>query len=1115
MSEVLNITEFDGLVTSVGVPPPNSARAVQNLVRHKKRGILQSAGGYTQKFTLPANDTTLRKISNIDVVDFHSFCVPEHGGKDIWVAVATYRKTAFFPGNPTTDTFGIWVRPYWDGSAWIDQWRELTEFMVFELRQKLDDKLFIDDAVRNYNFAALDPGLTMFNSVYFSGWSIVLGNGFSESNDAENYLLVTGGSGFSGSYFYFTFFGNVAQLPTRNVGDKLSVYRAFVNKALPASLSSHIHSLFSEIRLTSGNNTTDVGLMAGFRLKTFGWLTSDKDVDRLLSDVSVPDVWRNAFMHDTPTVSQSSDPLPNKTFYLKETLVFDDGQETELRNVLGGVAATAEAVAAITSIALDSNYAKAIVYDGTYIYAGTGASPAKIYKIDPNSMMVIASLALSGNDCRALVLNIGYLFAGLGTSPGRIIAIDTFSMTEVNSLTLSDNICNALINSGGQFLYAALGSTIAKVDKVALFPFSLDSTTVLTGLSSANSLVESPYPDPRMILVGCNGGRVGWFSPDDPSSFGSVALSSGTLFNVFAMIVSGTSAYVGTGNGAVKARICKLDMSTPPLEIGSFYELSTTGNNDCRALLHDGSHLYVGLNTSPLKVAKLDVATWPPTGDLFTLTAIVGFNFAASLLDYGTSFFVAANMVSGKVLRINKTPQNPITRGEKSQIDFKLLVSAGATPRKAKKVRFYLSEDNKIYYKVKEVGLLAGELVWEEAAYFHATTKHHYHKSATISIKGSDWNDGGGAEASVNIGRGISDTGVIRYKHAAVVGSKTFATGIRIGNELFANKVASSTSHGDGINQYDVFPNNGIRLLDVEYNDGDEARAVIGVAERILVLKRRSVVLLTPNNRGGFDRDVITKEDGISSVKTLVVFRDEAFWCGYFGWYRFSTRGLQPVNAHISLDWLALTTVQKEAALGVVDVENRIWIVSAGGKQWHYDFGRYYAMGGVPQYVDEGKVMGGLFSEAPLALKQSVDGAVEFLSDGLLPDIPPGIVRLTDKVLHGGRAFDLFYETNRIEVPLKARQDGLLTWFYFRYKSGVNITVKIFRGDDITAWQSFVLSAANVETRIRARLSSRCKAFRMRFEATIVATAQSVEILSVEAYYEPIPTGISRAMVTA
>jgi hypothetical protein len=64
---------------------------------------------------------------------------------------------------------------------------------------------------------------------------------------------------------------------------------------------------------------------------------------------------------------------------------------------------------------------RAIVSDGTYIYAGLNTSPAQVVKIDPTTMeTVLTWTGASGqNQCYALDFDGTYLYAGFNTDPGQ------------------------------------------------------------------------------------------------------------------------------------------------------------------------------------------------------------------------------------------------------------------------------------------------------------------------------------------------------------------------------------------------------------------------------------------------------------------------------------------------------------------------------------------------------------------------------------------------------------------------------------------------------------------------------------------------------------------------
>jgi len=216
------------LVTALGNPPVGSAREAINFVRYRHRGWLEQMDGYAKKF---ANDTdggypqitnpagtnylnpTVQCISYLSPVDIHNFHVAEHNGADITLFAATYRKTSRYDAGVTIDRLGLWIRPYWNGSVWIDAWQELTEIQIVQLASLT--------APSTLNFA--DTG---FADDYFKNFTVVFED-YSQAQDTDNYFLITGSTG--GSVTYFGSNSDIARV----AGAKMILTRTFLNDEVP------------------------------------------------------------------------------------------------------------------------------------------------------------------------------------------------------------------------------------------------------------------------------------------------------------------------------------------------------------------------------------------------------------------------------------------------------------------------------------------------------------------------------------------------------------------------------------------------------------------------------------------------------------------------------------------------------------------------------------------------------------------------------------------------------------------------------------------------------------------------------------------------------------------
>jgi hypothetical protein len=317
---VMKINNFGGLVTSIGNPLVGSAKAMNNCVRYRTRGWLEQPDPYGVKFAngLPTDATAQNgsgtsKLSNIAWKDIHNFSVTDHGGANITIAVGTYRKTSRYDAGVYIDRCGIWMRPYWSGVAWVDAWIELTECEIVKLTSL--------SATSTLNFAAI-AGLV---TDYFKNWIVVFED-YTQAQDHDNYLLIQ--SSTAGSVTYFGANTNL----TRSADAKMILVRSFLNKELPASVESQIFSMLHEIRFTSGVNTADVSLMGAFRTKTWGWATTDKNIDRLIVDVGALDVWRYVVQIINPAVVVDDDYVEAGDYKLKVALVTDDNQICAINN---------------------------------------------------------------------------------------------------------------------------------------------------------------------------------------------------------------------------------------------------------------------------------------------------------------------------------------------------------------------------------------------------------------------------------------------------------------------------------------------------------------------------------------------------------------------------------------------------------------------------------------------------------------------------------------------------------------------------------------------------------------------------------------------------------------
>ena len=340
--ETVLFEDFGGLRTSIANPPGNTAIGSKNMVRNKITGLLQLADGYAQKFddggdmNLPQRSDAgepnylvpvAHKFTALDFVKFTNVFIAEHGGQDVTLAIATYSKEGFVTGLPVVSRFGIWARPYWDGSSWIDEWQELTEQFNFELystdiASATDFRFYIDDGIV---WDMDDPAKnSVFNNSHFVNWVMKF-----EGVDRRTTINECG---FVGASFYL----RAQYVAPPAIGTLITVQRNYLPFNLPDTITAQLYAIQSEARLTTGNTFDDVGLMIGFRNKEWafdevGFVYPEDTLDRLIvapSMFRLEDTITNMIDLISVVNGAGADALDVGTYYFDLTLTRDDGSES-------------------------------------------------------------------------------------------------------------------------------------------------------------------------------------------------------------------------------------------------------------------------------------------------------------------------------------------------------------------------------------------------------------------------------------------------------------------------------------------------------------------------------------------------------------------------------------------------------------------------------------------------------------------------------------------------------------------------------------------------------------------------------------------------------------------
>lgn len=1076
------IRTFLGLRTGVSEPEPGSARVASNIKRNKVRGQLEPFDGLTLKWTvLP----TVYYLSSFTPRKVESFYIPDDGGRAVYAVFGEYtRTTAGFSGT-SVPTFGIFIRPYHDATGWHDAWLEVTEFAIVRLYSKGVGSISLDNS----------PTMT-FPDDYFNGWSIVrLGD---QTLTEDTGLLITDYVASTATLTVAA--GDLALMTSLTNGTILHVHRGLYGRLFPNTSSSvTVRSLLDEFRLNSGGSTADTDAAIFYRDKTFfrnnNYVRKGTFGERGNFVVPTP-----AFGHGS-LVPDGTNPdvgLPAGTYKLKTSLVTDDGQESELRDALDP-----SVTGALTLQNQSSGTGVQRLIDGKlgdYIY-GLGASTAvgfkELYQIDKDTKEVVKTVLVSGESMTSLCTDGTYIYTvNLSDSlvSYRIQKYDSGLNLITNSplrYVSASSFLQQSVISGGFILCVRVEAAAAYVEKWT------------TGQSYIANVQLTGTTVPNFITSDKTVGAYVWVSANSNYRVHRIAVSAmtesyhditGVTSQPSAMSYYSTNVYVYCGS-----KIIKLDSSmaqTDWLSGGKLVSGTSYG------MANNGTYLYVSIPTQYLVAYKLSDASED--------AALAQASYAAEWLSTDGQTLYGCRNLNAASWAHSATGTIFNSLGVFS-IKYKLYVSPGLTPIRSKYVRVYISKDDGPYYLVNSYSILQDSetnyIDFDTGTVWLAVPKHFYYRGQELTITKAEY-EASTVGAITQIGRTVGDSGESRYTHAITANNRTYLVGRTISNKFQRNRVYLSAVSGDGVSEYDIFPNDVKYVLDVEYNDGDAVRALGNVADRILVLKDRSLVLLTPTTEG-HNRDIVAKGVGIASVNSLVAWNEALYWLDHTGVQMFTTNGRENISESIQDQIFAFTDEQRAAAIATVDPKNKLYLLKINqtvfildledlkkgrGEQWTTLDSTYdnYTLW---MSVDTGSV-----PRRFITMSQS----------GLALYIPEEAKRII-----GTYNIPFSWETERIELPSERGFDALVSALYIDYTSSVNLTISLYLDNATSPVKTWTAPSTGSGLLAPAPLAARAKHMRIGISGTVTADGQTIKIKRLGVYYNIIPAGGDQQVTAA
>jgi hypothetical protein len=1084
------IKQFLGLRQTAD-PEIGTALSVSNFKRNVTRGRLENMDGAALLSALPSPAANLGYSSIVFKKPF-SFYIADETGRNIYAVSATYTKAPHgYNGTPNT-TAGVWISPYYDG-GWQTGWRELTEYYCLKYGSSAasDDGDGVTFYIPLANGYGNDP--SVLASIVTEGWVIVR-NGDHSLTSSTGFKVhsLTGNT--------LRVYGRASDLVgwVQN-STVFYVYRNNIGGIFPASITSQFRGVLDEVRVNTGNGASDLDVALFYRDKTFfqGVSLARKGTFSEFGQLRVPSPTfklRNASVVGSQTLG-----LEAGTYTLRQSMLMDDGQETELRDGLVGGFPNALSLClnkSVTGVATGQG----IATDGTSIFAAGGAAATygfkALVKMDKDTLDILATVPLPTDwACVSIGVSNGLVYALCWNTVNyhwRLCSYDSglglvgtgadFDFGPVN-YPVSNGLSLSRLSRGSFYAVTSNGSTTFYTARFSL--------TSLTGSTSRTFTTGSIYP---MCLGESVEGDVYYSDASSHTPARLIrlnnAMSSETTMNLggtaqFAEdgVFVGSALYVGANSSIY--RIATDTFSTTQWKSG----LSASG---VWGITTDGTYLFFNNAYNTLVVLLADSNTFLTYygSDLHDGNVLIGSNLYCASSTYQATI----------QLLIMSRASTTFTSNGYLYPQYDLAVSPGFVPRRASAVRVYINKDGGPYYLAKTYSILSGGETFSTTSVFDSTVQHRYLVRTGKTLTNADYS-AATVTATAQLGRVSTDSGINRYLYAITANLKTYAIGMFVGGRVLRNRVFISAVSGDGIAQYDVLPNDVTTVLDVEFNDGDYAIALGNVADRVLVLKSKSLVMLTPDAGGGHTRDVVATGVGISSADTLVAFNEALYWLDATGVWEFTTRGLRNMSEGITSTIFGFSDANRAAAFAVIDPKHLQYRLFVNGVWYVLD-------------LKDGEWTTETWPALTPTAAATDIGSLGRRYMWLVPSGgSAGIYNPATLVRYGTSNFTMSWQTNKIELPLERGYDGLLSAFYCDYSSPVNLTLTLYLDDYTNPARTYTLPLAGMGVVVPAPLACRCKSFKLTISATTTADGQSIQIRRLGAYFNQIPVGGDRHVV--
>ena len=234
------INDFRGIASNKRKPNLNEAGDILNFDLRGIQGDLTSRDGYVLKYLNPVHP---RFDSGVNVL-IKNFTIAALDNKEVTLLIQ--KGTVLAESGNDLDTMAFWVRPYWNGSAWIDNWKWLNEIVI--------SKVTIASDATYKNMVHVQGNYSCDNWVIFNKTKNQAAKVISSVNDLTNTRINT------------TLFDS-----TWDINDEIILMKTYLPYEFLSELNNVdekeivIHNILDELRIGFGGKPNRYGLAVSYR----------------------------------------------------------------------------------------------------------------------------------------------------------------------------------------------------------------------------------------------------------------------------------------------------------------------------------------------------------------------------------------------------------------------------------------------------------------------------------------------------------------------------------------------------------------------------------------------------------------------------------------------------------------------------------------------------------------------------------------------------------------------------------------------------------------------------------------------------------------------------------